>query len=134
MRRMTLIFGLLVAVTLTIMADVYPLSYEGFPYKKTMCGLPTYTAGVPVMIPLGVPEKDGKKLAGWRYDGQTYKPGDTFIMPEAEVVFVPVWEGDETAAKPVRSLRADVRKLVRDGQMLIVRDNQVFNVLGERLQ
>ena len=36
--------------------------------------------------------KAGYQFIGWTYDGQTYQPGDRFIMPNGDVTFKAQWE------------------------------------------
>ena len=36
--------------------------------------------------------KAGYQFIGWTYDGQTYQPGDRFIMPNEDVTFKAQWE------------------------------------------
>ena len=45
----------------------------------------------------GTLKKDGYNFVGWAYNGTTYKPGETFTMPENDVTFTAVWQEN---AKP----------------------------------
>lgn len=42
-------------------------------------------------------KKDGYTFVGWSYNSTTYKPGETFTMPENDVTFTAVWQEN---AKP----------------------------------
>lgn len=116
------------------MAEVYGLSYEGFPYNKTLCEGPTYAAGAAVKLTDGIPTKDEVPLVGWSYNGTIYQPGATFIMPAEDVVLVPVWEGSEGIETVNGEWRMANGKMIRDGQLLINRDGKVYNVMGVRIQ
>ena len=106
------------------------ISYEGFPYKRTMCDIPTYAAGSVISLPSATPEKDGKQLTAWQFEGKTYQPGADFEVPEKDVVFVPVWgegNGVEQTPVPVKAV-----KIIRDGQLFILRDGILYNAQGAR--
>ena len=51
-------------------------------------------------------KKSGCKFAGWEYDGQTYKPGTTFTMPNPgqklvfEAKWVECWDGSKKEVTP----------------------------------
>ena len=107
------------------------IAFEGFPYAKTRCEAPTYAVGSTYTLPTFVPEKDGKKLDVWEYAGTYYAPGAPFIVPETDVLFSPVWSGEQGVETVNGEHR--VTKFIRDGQMIINRDGIMFNVLGERL-
>lgn len=44
------------------------------------------------MLSANTLKKDGYNFVGWSYGGKTYKPGETFTMPESDVTFTAVWE------------------------------------------
>lgn len=111
------------------------IAFEGFPYARTRCDVPTYKAGSTYTLPTFVPEKDGKKLSAWQFAGEEYEPGAEFTVPETDVLFVPVWEGGQGIVVTGDGLRVtgEWKKVIRDGQMVIIRDGIMYNVLGERL-
>lgn len=108
------------------------ISYQGFPYRKTLCEEPTYKAGSTYTLPTATPTVGGKTLTAWTYDGQTYLPGATFTVPETDVVFVPVWDGgtgiDQT------NIRTQAVKILRNGQLVILHNGVEYNAQGIRLQ
>jgi hypothetical protein len=118
---------------LTASGPSVQIVFEGFPYYRTSCDQPTFRAGTEFILPSATPEKEGKKLTGWFYDGKTYNPGDTFIVPESDVLFVPVWEGGEGVEQTAGASRT-WRKEMRNGMFYIVCEGQEFTILGERVQ
>ena len=108
------------------------IEFEGFPYRRTSCELPTYKAGSEFVIPSAVPEIEGKSLKAWKYGETEYAPGATFVVPEENVVFVPVWEGGQAVENT--SVRTHATKTLRDGQLVIVRDGKEYNVIGTRIK
>ena len=111
------------------------ISYQGFPYRKTLCEEPTYEAGTVLTLPTATPTVGGKTLTAWTYGGQTYLPGATFTVPETDVVFVPVWDGGTGVENAnTESLKAKGRKILRDGQLIILHNGVEYNAQGIRLQ
>lgn len=51
-----------------------------------------YRAGTSVTILNGIPTKDGFEFTGWRESNHIYQPGQTFDMPENNVILKAVWE------------------------------------------
>ena len=135
MRKISLI-GFLLAAVMAVSAEEYSLTYQGFPYMKTACENPTYAAGTIVKLSSGRPKISGKWLEAWVYNNVEYQPGDSFVMPAEDVVLVPkmkdVGEGIET----VESQKSRVKsyKILRDGQLLIVRDGVEYNIIGVRVK
>ena len=115
------------------MAETYSLSYQGFPYYKTSCEGPTYAAGAAVKLTTGIPENADRTFAGWRFEGVVYAPGAIFTMPMKDVELVPAW-AEELAVETVHEMVSKPSKLVRDGQIVIIRDGVEYNVLGARLK
>ena len=111
----------------------YTLAYEGYPYLRTMCGLPAYKAGTAVQLSTGAPSKEGDEFLGWQYGETTYQPGATFTMPEEDVVLKALWKSEATGVKHVVEA-PKATKQIRDGQLIIVRDGMEFNVLGVRVK
>lgn len=113
------------------------IAFDGFPYAKTLCEEPTYEVGSTYTLPTAVPEKDGKALVAWAFADEHYIPGAKFIVPETDVLFVPVWEGgqgiEEVTGDGLR-VTGEWKKVVRDGQLIIIRDGIEYNVLGERVK
>ena len=133
MRKITtLCLSLMIATA--VMAEMYGLSYEGFPYNKTLCGGPTYAAGSAVKLTTGIPVKEDVPLVGWKYKGILYAPGAMFTMPANDVVLVPVWQGEEGLETVNGERLTESRKILRDGQIIIIRDGKEYNILGERIQ
>ena len=111
----------------------YSISYQGFPYRKTACEEPTYEAGSTYTLPTFVPvNEEGKSLKEWSYGDATYAPGATFTIPESDVVFVPVWNGAEAIDNAAEAIRAT--KILRNGQLIIVRGEAEYNAIGTRVK
>lgn len=111
------------------------LSYQGFPYKRTTCEYPSYYAGATVMLAKGQPKNaEGKVVVGWLYEGATYAPGAKFTMPEKDVELVPVWGEPKEGTESVLPSENSVRKILRDGQLIIIRDGAEFNVMGGKIK
>ena len=111
----------------------YTLSYEGFPYKRTFCEIPSYEAGERVVLPAYIPQKAGTEFFGWSYNGRYYFPLQEFVMPAADVVMVPVWGDDPRGVENI-PVETKATKIIRDGQLIIVRDGVEYNVLGTEIQ
>lgn len=109
------------------------ISYQGFPYRKTACEEPTYKAGSTYTLPTFVPvNEEGKSLKEWSYGDATYAPGATFTVPETDVVFVPVWNGATAIDNAAEAIRAT--KILRNGQLIIVRGDAEYNAIGTRVK
>lgn len=111
----------------------YALEYEGYPYQRTMCELPTYYEGTVVKLSAGVPVKEDDEFKGWQYGETLYQPGADFTMPGTDVVLKPVWKSDPTALKQVVET-PKATKVIRNGQLFIVRDGVEYNVIGVRVK
>lgn len=112
--------------------EYYALVYEGYPYKKISCEEPTYAEGTEVVLSSGIPTKDDDEFVGWVYGDTTYEPGATFVMPGNDAVLKPLWKSDATGTKNVVSA-PKATKVIRDGQLIIVRDGMEYNVIGVRI-
>ena len=118
----------LLAVT-ALYAGEWTLSYQGFPYKSTVCALPAYSEGAVVQLSLIRPRnEDGQEVLAWMFEGETYLPGADFTMPAKDVVLVPIWESQ--AIEQVQSSSSHCQKLLRDGQLVIVRDGVEYTIMG----
>ena len=113
-------------------SNTFELTYAGFPYRRTSCEIPTYAAGSQITLPDARPIKDGQQLTAWRYEGQEYLPGSIFVMPEKDVELQPVWEAS-TATENTDATTKPL-KVFRGGQLVIIKDDVMYNVLGERIQ
>lgn len=111
---------------------VFSLRYKDYPYKKILCEEPLYKRGKTVKLSEGQPTREGHTFLGWIYDGQLYQPGENFIMPEENVELVACW--DEWQAIDETPVRAKAKKMIRDGQLIIVRDGVEYNVIGVRVK
>ena len=118
----------LMAVT-ALSAGEWTLSYQGFPYKRTACDLPVYNEGAVVRLSSARPRnEEGQVLSAWTYQGESYLPGADFTMPAADVVLVPVWGSQ--AIEQVQSSNSNCQKLLREGQLIIVRDGVEYTIMG----
>lgn len=115
----------------------YSLTYQGFPYKKTQCADPTYPSGTKVKLSSGTVQNDeGQWLTGWKFNRRTYNLGAEFTMPAVDVVLVPVWGKSQQGIDDVTSQESKVesQKILRNGQLIIVRGGIEYNVLGARVR
>ena len=111
----------------------FKLTYEGFPYKRTSCAYPSYFAGAKVKLASGSPKNaEGQVVVAWMFKGETFEAGSEFTMPAEDAVLVPVW-GEEQGFESVQSTDSKVQKILRDGQLIIIRDGKEYNILGGRL-
>lgn len=136
MKKITMVcLALMMAVAGKAISFTHTLSYEGFPYNRTQCEDPKYMIGTKVKISSFVPVKDNIPLVGWSFNGKTYLPGDTLTMPGTDVVLQPIW-ADEQGVELVGNRKSiiDNRKILRDGQLIIVRDGKEYNIMGGRIQ
>ena len=131
MRRFpALAIVLLVALTAGAIPRVH-VTYQGFPYKRTTCELPTFEIWSTITLPTAPVKEDKKVVVGWLYNGKTYKPGESFTIPEDDVEFVPVWGTQDI--ETVKEERLTIKEL-RDGQLIIVREGAKYNILGGRIR
>ena len=111
------------------------IAFDGFPYKSTACDPPLFVVGSSYTLPDYRPQKDGKTLYAWAYNEQNYLPGATFTVPETDVLFTPVWNApsalDPVIADPAHP--APAVKILRNGQLLILRDGTLYNAQGNTL-
>lgn len=111
------------------------LNYQGFPYKRTSCEVPSYSAGATVKLAVCPLENEaGEVVIGWKYDGQTYEPGSNFTMPAEDVELVAVWGEKQQGVERVNSTEHRARKILRDGQLIILRDGKEYNIMGGRVK
>lgn len=110
----------------------HSLKYKDYPYKKIACEEPVYKVGTTVKLSSGKPTREGHTFLGWVYAGELYQPGADFIMPDAEVELVARW--DDWQAIDETSVRINAKKIIRDGQLIIVRDGAEYNVIGVRVK
>jgi len=116
-------------------AEKYALTYQGFPYKKTLCEEPTYVAGSKVRLSSGTKQReDGKWILGWEYQGVTYEIGGEFTMPEADVELVPVWGEKSQGVDHVQGDKAQWTKVLREGQLYLMYNGTMYNVQGLRVK
>lgn len=110
------------------------LSYQGFPYKRTNCEYPSYSVGSTVTLAVcPLKNEAGEVVIGWKYNDQTYEPGKTFTMPNEDVELIPVW-GEKQGIEGIQSTEYRVQKILRDGQLIIVRDGIEYNLMGGRVK
>ena len=79
--------------------DKYNVKFDGG--SGTTGEAPAATMWAPgqtvAMLSENTLKKDGYTFVGWSYNSTTYKPGETFTMPENDVTFTAVWQEN---AKP----------------------------------
>ena len=110
------------------------LSYQGFPYKRTSCEYPAYYPGVTIQLaPCPYTNAEGQRVIGWSFKDKVYTPGSAFTMPEEEVELVPVWGEPKQGIENIQSSEPSNRKILRDGQLIILREGKEYNILGGRL-
>ena len=128
---------LVLLMSLAAMGQTYTLTYEGFPYMKTICGIPSYSAGTEVKLSWGRPIQEKKWFDGWQYNNKLYQPGTIFTMPAEDVVLVPVFSDISEGIEDVPELtdtKNKGQKIIKDGQLLIIHNGAIYNVLGERVK
>ena len=116
----------------TMSAGEWTVTYKGYPYKRTACDGPYYKSGATVTLSSGKPvSAEGKEFQGWQYGAKIYQPGASFVMPNKDVELIPKWKGDE-ALEGVQtpSGRDRIQKILRNWQIVIVRDGMEYDVLG----
>lgn len=135
MNKLLSILVVLLLGAMSVAATEYTLTYQGFPYKKTQCADPTYPSGARVKLSSAtIQNSEGVELTGWKYKRQTYPLGATFTMPAMNVELIPVWGKnqaiDETESDNVEPAS---KKILRNGQLIIIRGGIEYDVLGRRL-
>ena len=110
----------------------FSVTYQGYPYNKVACEEPVYDEGTQVVLSEGRPTNGEFEFLGWEFDGQMYQPGETIVVPDKDVVLVAKW--NDPQAIDETPMHVDAKKIIRDGQLVIVKENVMFNVLGERIQ
>ena len=132
MKSKIFLSSLVLTLTLQMVAAQYELVYQGFPYKKTQCDNPTYAAGTSIQISVGKPQVQGREFICWQFNGVNYMPGDTFVMPAANVTLVPVY-GPSTGIQDVETIEKTTKKIV-NGQLIIIHNGKQYNALGQIIQ
>lgn len=128
--KQSIIFFITLFVVGTMSAGEWTVTYKGYPYKRTACDGPYYKSGATVTISSGKPvSAEGKEFQGWQYGTKIYQPGASFVMPDKDVELIPKWKGDE-ALEGVQSTEHRAQKILRNGQLVIVRDGMEYDVLG----
>lgn len=134
MRRKIVYTLLLIILAVAAKAQQkYELTYQGFPYAKTICAIPSYVAGQEIQLSLGKPTNTEKTFLYWQYNGANYMPGATFIMPAQDVELIPVYEGDATATEQIE-IHTSANKMIRNGQLLIIHNGKTYNTTGQQIQ
>ena len=135
MRHLGFLFLALIMATTLVAEEKVRLTYEGFPYKRTNCEYPSYEVGSTIMLSKVRPENgEGQVVVGWTYKGDTYKPGATFVMPNEDVVLAPVWGDPSEGLETIVNRQSSCRKVLKDGQLIIVRDGVEYNIMGGRVR
>lgn len=118
----------------TLWAGEWTLTYQGYPYKRTACDGPYYKSGTYVTLSAGKPvSAEGKIFQGWQYGTKIYQPGANFVMPDKDVVLVPRWKAQDEALDDIQSPACNAHKVLRDGQLIILRDGIEYDVLGNKI-
>ena len=134
MRKIT-ILSLMLLVGLVALAQQYSITYQGYPFLfRTSCDYPTFAAGDHLTITAGKPYNDGKEFLGWKFDGNLYKPAQKFIMPAQDVVFVPVFDGDEHAAINNQPSAIDSHKVLENGVLFLINNGVKYTIMAELVQ
>lgn len=110
----------------------HTFEYADYPDKSTRCGVATYPQGKKVVLSKGVPAQEGKKFMGWLYDGKTYQPGDTFVMPAADVSLVAQWSEATGCQTPTAQEQA--HKILRNNALYIVVGDHTYDSMGRQGQ
>ena len=133
MKKLAILSLSLVVAWICVAAEMerVTITYEGYPYYRTGCALPTYRPRSLYILPVAEPQQEGKVFVGWQFNEKIYAPASTFYVPDTDVVFVAVWD-DEQGVETVNGERR-ATKFIRDGQLVIIRDGLEYNVLGEKL-
>lgn len=116
--------------------QAWQFSYKGYPHKTTSCYEPAYFAGEEVTLSLGVPVKEGRTFLGWRYkaEEQLLAPGATFIMPAEDVIITGSSIPTAIDNSQCTMHNSQCTKVLRDGQLFILRGNKVYTVTGQELR
>ncbi len=77
-----------------IFNELFTLSYT---YDVDEAGLPALPSSEELVegeetTVKALPSLEGYRFTGWTYDGETYAPGTSFIMPEGDAELVATWE------------------------------------------
>ncbi len=77
-----------------IFNEIFTLSYV---YDVEEAGLPVLPSSVELIAGeettvKALPSLEGYRFTGWTYDGETYAPGEAFIMPGGDAELVVTWE------------------------------------------
>ena len=129
------VLSIALMATLTLSAAEWTLTYKGYSYKRTACDGPFYKTGTKITLSSGVPvSEEGKIFVGWIYGKNTYQPGATFVMPNNDVLLVPSWKDADEGFESVQNSEVRIQKILRNGQIVILRDGMEYDVLGNRIQ
>ena len=92
--------------------------------------LPSKIVGTPYTIP--TPEKEGATFLGW-YDTNNTTGNQLTILPIGyKGTIYAIWQsGVGTEIDNVQAETILVQKILRDGQVLIIRDGKIYNMMGQ---
>ncbi len=123
---------LLPALYKVVPEETYTFEYAGYADKTTHCGVAAYTEGAELSLSKGTPTQEGKKFAGWLYGGKTYQPGDSFVMPAADVSLMAQWGEATDYQTPTAQERA--HKILRNNALYIVVGDHTYDSMGRQVQ
>ena len=92
--------------------------------------LPSKIEGEPYTIP--TPTKDGDTFIGWYDNAQGTGTALTVLPVGYDGTVYAIWQsGTATDAEHVQVEAVKVQKILRNGQILIMRDGKVYNMMGQ---
>ena len=92
--------------------------------------LPSKIEGEPYTIP--TPTKDGDTFIGWYDNAQGTGTALTVLPVGYDGTVYAIWQsGIATDAEHVQVEAVKVQKILRNGQILIMRDGKVYNMMGQ---
>lgn len=94
----------------------YAFGYEGYPERSTLCEEITYPEGALVRLSAGKPTREGYTFAGWQYGERVYQPGETFVMPGADVALVAQWQPDNATLQQEAQQKAMQKRVKKQNE------------------
>ena len=132
-QKLVTLFAILTLGIAPLTAGEYTLEYQGYPYHRTRCALPTFAEGTTVTITSFRPQQAGYWFDGWSYNGHLYTAGEKLTMPAENVVLVPHFYEVGEGIEDVRKNEVQPKKVLLDGQLYLIFDGRMYDVQGKKI-
>ena len=111
----------------------YAFGYDGYPEKTTRCTDIAYPEGMSVRLSAGQPVREGYTFAGWLYAGRVYQPGETFVMPDADVALEAQWQAGTPTDVRETNAQHTATKVLKDNTLYIIVEGNTYDITGNKI-